>query len=58
MILIQPTPITGSVKKIDRYNSFTKASYTTFLEIQANYPLNVMNIATSGLKLKGTQKSP
>ena len=57
MILIQQAPITGSVKKIDRWNSFTKASNTTF-EIQASYPLNTMDMATSGLKLKGTQKPP
>ena len=45
--------------KIDRWNSFTKASYAiSFLEIQASYPLNTINMATSGQKLKGTQKSP
>ena len=34
-----------------------KASYTT-LGIQASYSLNKMDMATSGLKLKGTQKPP
>ena len=52
-ILILRAPITGSVKKIDGWNSVTKASYTTSLKIQDSYPLNTMDMTTSGLKLKG-----
>ena len=36
-----------------------KASYTTCsLEIQASYPLIIIDMATRGLKLKSLQKPP
>ena len=47
---------TGSVKKIDWWNSFTKA--TSSFRIQTSYPLNTMDVATSGLRLKDVQKPP
>ena len=33
-----------------------RASNTISLEIQARYPLNMMDMAANGLKLKATQK--
>ena len=45
-----------SAVMIDRWNSSAKISCaTSFLEKQASYLLNKVDIATSGLKLKGTQ---